>query len=155
MSIIENIKDTVKMIQTSDNIELVQKLLSVQQEAIDILEQIRRKNEIIHKLQEDLKQANIISNIKSRTKKIRNCYYEFNIDKPIGGPYCPTCLDNGRISHIVSKGRDKVKCPKCGIEFADSKAVYYINNGNLDGEYESKKISLSELQRKRKSKSDY
>lgn len=152
MSIVENIKDAVKLIQQSDNIELSQKLLAVQTDALELIGKLHEKTEEIQQLKEELRKSQQVADIKSRANKVYNCYYEFDADEPIGGPYCPTCLDSGKISHILPKRGDVVKCPKCGVEFPDSKAVYFILNGNLDGNYVPKKIKLSEIQVEKKTR---
>jgi len=138
MSIVDNIKDIGKVIQQSDNIELYQKILTIQQDALELLEQLRQKTDENHQLSSDLQKALQIGEIKGRARKVKNCYYEFDDkDMPVKGPYCPTCLDgDNKVVHIVSISGYKLQCPKCKIEFYDGKAGYYIENQNLNGDLE-------------------
>jgi hypothetical protein len=138
MSIVDNIKDIGRVIQQSDNIELYQKILTVQQDALELIDKLQKKTEENQQLSSDLQKALQIGEIKKGVKKVKNCYYEFD-DKgnPINGPYCPTCLDgDNKIVHIISITGYRLQCPKCKIEFCDGKAGYYIHNQNLNGDLE-------------------
>ncbi len=148
MALVDKLVDIGKLIQKSDNIELYQKLLAVQTDALELIGKLHEKTEEIHRLKKKLEKVNHVADVRSRCSKVYSCYYEFDTEDPIEGPYCATCLDNGRITHIVLMGADRVKCPECDIQFSDPKAVYYVKNGNLEGEYKRQKIKLSEKQKR-------
>jgi hypothetical protein len=54
MGIIDNAKEAVKLVQQIDNIELYRKILDLHSEAIELTEQLKKKNEMIAQLQNAL-----------------------------------------------------------------------------------------------------
>lgn len=85
MSIIDDIKSIAKTIQQADNIELYQKILNVQAEALEVVEQNNKLRDENHELKEKLK-------IKENLKHERNSYW-IESDGKNDGPFCSRCWD--------------------------------------------------------------
>ena len=81
MNIVENIKSIGKTIQQLDNIELYQKILDVQAQALEIMEQDSKLRDENKDLREKLE-------IKGSLKYRNNAYWIEN-----DGPYCTRCWD--------------------------------------------------------------
>ena len=85
MSIIDDIKSIAKTIQQADNIELYQKILNVQGEALEVVEQNNKLRDENRELKEKLK-------IKENLKHERNSYW-LESDGKNDGPFCSRCCD--------------------------------------------------------------
>ena len=89
MNIIDNIKSVAKIIQKADNIELYQKILDVQAEALEVVEENNKLREENGKLKEKLE-------IKKKLKYKDNAYWIESTDKKEGEkdePFCSRCWD--------------------------------------------------------------
>ena len=119
MGIIENAKDAVKLVQKIDNIELYRKILDLQSEAIELIEESKLKDEKIAKLKKALK-------VKGKMICKDSAYYLTN-DKGgiIDGPFCTKCFDVDQdcIRIVAHTTHGEVKCLKCKVIF-DSEIIY-------------------------------
>jgi hypothetical protein len=87
MGLIDDAKEAVKLVQKIDNIELYRKILDLQNEAMQLIEQLREKDEEIAQLKN-------ISNVEIRDN------FAYKIEgNDVLGPYCPRCL--GRDTKLV------------------------------------------------------
>jgi hypothetical protein len=124
MSLIENAKEAVKLVQQIDNIELYRKILDLQAEAIELTEKLREKDEKIAQLE----------NI--GTIEIRNNFaYQINDDK-ILGPYCPRCLGKDKkLVHLID-AEETYGCSICRfILNKNGKGLDLKRKNRLIGEY--------------------
>lgn len=125
MGIIENAKDAVKLVQQIDNIELYRKILDLQSEALELIEQLKLKDETIAKLKK-------ISSIREKLKCINSAYYEVDKDgQPFDGPFCTKCLDvGGEICRLLidemGVSNEAVFCPNCKASFPSGKARTFL-----------------------------
>jgi len=126
MGIIENAKDAIKLVQKIDNIELYRKILDLQSEAMELIEQLKLKDEMISKLNDALA-------IKGKLLYERSAYYIADEQgNKIDGPFCTKCFD---IDHITCRfvpkstpgqGRTHVQCPNCKVVFDSHKISGYL-----------------------------
>ena len=119
MGIIENAKDAVKLVRKIDNIELYRKILDLQSEAIELIEQSKLKDEKIAKLKKALK-------IKGKMVCKDSAYYLTDgKGKIIDGPFCTKCFDADQdtIRIVAHTTGGQVKCLKCKVIF-DSENIY-------------------------------
>lgn len=119
MGIIENAKDAVKLVQKIDNIELYRKILDLQSEAIELIEQSKLKDERITKLKNALR---------AKGKMVcKDSAYYLTDDKGeiIDGPFCTKCFDTDQdtIRIVAHTTGGQVKCLKCKVIF-DSENIY-------------------------------
>ncbi len=94
MSLYEAAKDAVKIAQKADNIELVQKVLDVQKEALDMQEKMQRKNDEIATLRQNLKLLELEIREKGNYVLEKSVYWKTD-DVDRAQPYCPTCHSKG------------------------------------------------------------
>ncbi len=119
MSIIENAKEAVKLVQQIDNIELYRKILDLQTEAIELTDQLKQKDEKIDQLREALElKGNFIC-------KDSAYYIADESGKIIDGPFCTKCFDVNHLKcRLVANTKEpQVICPNCEVSFS-SKPVY-------------------------------
>ena len=119
MGIIEIAKDVVKLVQESDNIELFRKILDLQLEAIELIEQSKLKDEKITKLKNALK-------AKGKMVCKDSAYYlTDDKDEIVDGPFCTKCFDTDQdtIRIVAHTTGGQVKCLKCKVIF-DSQNIY-------------------------------
>lgn len=119
MGIVENAKDAVKLVQKIGNIELYRKILDLQSEAIELIEQSKLKDEKITKLKNALK-------VKGKMVCKDSAYYlTDDKGKIVDGPFCTKCFDTDQdiiriVAHTIGS---QVKCLKCKVIF-DSESIY-------------------------------
>jgi len=119
MGIIEDAKDAVKLVQKIDNIELYRKILDLQSDAIELIEQSKLKDEKIAKLKKALK-------VKGKMVCKDSAYYlTDDKDKIIDGPFCTKCfdVDQDSIRIVAHTTGGQVKCLKCKVVF-ESENIY-------------------------------
>lgn len=95
MSILENLKEAVTLVQRIDNIELYRKILDLQAEVLALVQE-----------NTELKQkARITEELAFRN----NSYWRE--DK---GPFCSRCWDaDGKLVRLVVRGPYHPQCPNC------------------------------------------
>ncbi|MDD4594715.1 MAG: hypothetical protein PHY33_06360 [Methanobacteriaceae archaeon] len=89
MSLYEGIKDVASIVQKADNIELYEKLLDLQRDALDILDENKSLKERIRELENNL-------NIEEKLLFKDNAYYLEQKDKEPDGPFCSVCWDRDK-----------------------------------------------------------
>ena len=110
MGIIENLKTAVGLAKKIGSIEVQQKLIDVQGEALDRIEKNRTLRERVVALEGEL-------NTK-KSLQFRNTFYWTTADDGHEeGPFCSHCYDSGRNLihlHPINNGR-AYGCPACGL----------------------------------------
>lgn len=108
MGFVENAKEVVALVQKLDNIELLQKIISLQNEALALLEENstlrRERDEVSAKLSE-------IGDLEFRD----SAYYD---DDSGDGPFCSSCVDVKRQRvrlHNHGQGVFLCPAPDCGV----------------------------------------
>jgi regulator of replication initiation timing len=86
MSIIENAKSVVKLVQQIDNIELYKQILDLKDQIFDLVEENRNMRDEVRSLQEKLR-------TKESLKFHFNAYWKENQDGTRDGPFCSKCWD--------------------------------------------------------------
>lgn len=86
MSLYEGIKDVASIVQKADNIELYQKVIDLQKEALELIEE----NML---LKDRIRQFEDKRSIKTNLIFKNNCYYLKMENDTLDGPFCPTCWD--------------------------------------------------------------
>jgi hypothetical protein len=107
MALFEDLKSVAKIFQEAGKIDLYEKILSIQQELLDMQENLRLKDETIRELNKELK-------LKGEMSFERNAFWRTQPNGDLEGPYCPGCWgDKGKLVHMVERSADIVKCPAC------------------------------------------
>jgi len=114
MSVIGEIQSIAKILQRAGNIELYEKLLTVQEEALELMEQNRNLREENSRLKGKLE-------LKDSLMFKENAYY--SIDKKGNikdGPFCSRCWDKDDKLVRMHKTDDRhltrtIWCPDCKI----------------------------------------
>lgn len=100
MSLIEDLKDTVKIIQKIDNLDLYRKILDLQAEVMDLVEENRNL-----KLQLQNKDSIIFTD---------SAYWKKIEDNKFDGPFCPRCWDyESKLIRLIKHQGYHPKCPQC------------------------------------------
>lgn len=115
MDIIENIKSIAKIIQKADNIQLYQKILDVQSQALHLMEEnikVRQENN-------DFKDK---FNTKQKLLYQKQMYWfieddEYGDQKNKDGPFCTRCWDDESKTIRLHSGirHGTFQCPKCQV----------------------------------------
>jgi regulator of replication initiation timing len=109
MSLITDMQAIGKILQKAGNIELYEKLLTIQEKALETMEQNKNLREENSKLKEKLK-------IKDSLRFKENAYYTVDQEGNIkDGPFCSRCWDHNEkliCMHLSEKPRS-IWCPKC------------------------------------------
>lgn len=122
MGIIENAKEAVKLVQQIDNIDLYRKILDLQSEAIELTEELKKKDEIIAQLKDAL-------DLKGKFIYRDSAYYITDEnEKIIDGPFCTKCFDVDHVKcRLVSDNKEpQVICPNCKVSFSSKPLYHYL-----------------------------
>ncbi len=131
MGIIQTAKDIVSIVQKMGNIDLIEKVLDLQTELSEIVEQLGEKEKTIEKLTEALE-------LKGNLQREYSAYWlkddQGNI---IDGPFCTNCFDTEHTPRrLVQGGKQNgqgghswewVRCPKCKVPFRSRHVGQYLN----------------------------
>jgi len=109
MSVYEGLKDILKVIQKADNIDLISKVVDVQKEALDLIEEIGKLKKEIEEL---------------RKGKDLESEFEYPVGKDYiihkGTKICKTCWLSDRRYQVLNHSgwSDGMKhCPKCKTNY--------------------------------------
>jgi len=107
MSIIDDIKSVAKTIQQAGNIELYQKILDLQGQALEVVEESSKLRDENRELKEKLQ-------IKENLKHERNSYWLDSGGKQ-DGPFCSRCWDVDKNLVRLHPGGNPAyyHCPNC------------------------------------------
>lgn len=125
MGLIEDAKEAVKLVQKIDNIELYRKILDLQSEAMELMEELREKDEIINKLKSTL-------SLKGKLICEHSAYWLKNDkNEVVDGPFCTRCFDVENIQCRFVTGppekyRAVIQCPNCKIQFTNCRVADYL-----------------------------
>jgi hypothetical protein len=107
MGLIENVKEVVGVLQKADNIDLYRKVLDLQKDALDLIEENRYLKNQVKQLEESL---TIISNIEFKD----NMYFTNINTEDEKGPFCTKCWDDEKkLVRLHFNGLDFYLCPVC------------------------------------------
>ena len=131
MGIIDNTKEVVKLVQQIDNIELYRKILDLEGEVIELVQENREKDQTIEQLKEAMK-------LKGKMVCEHSAYYQVDEEgNKIAGPFCTNCFDNEYATRrLVQGGIPKgqsghsclwVQCPKCKLPFYSEETGDYLS----------------------------
>jgi len=112
VGIIGDIKDVAKAVQQAGNLDLYKRILDLQGEALDLMEQLQEKNRTITELRQQLeKKRKVVYHL--------SVYYGAGEDgKPTtDGPYCPHCYDVSAILCHLQVYEGNGYCPECKQNF--------------------------------------
>jgi hypothetical protein len=117
MSLYEGFKDVVKIVKKSDNVELYQKILDLQAEALQNSQQLLDKEEKISQLKNKIEELETALDSKAELIRKNNLYFEKDADgEPTGYAYCPRCWEvDNQLIHIQQDplNRGQSICPEC------------------------------------------
>lgn len=107
MSMIDNVKDAVKLVQQLDNIDLMRKMMDVQTDAMRLFEENDQLKREIGRLQEALK-------VKGQLFFEKNVRWLKKEDGSREGPYCSRCWDvDQKLIRILRHPSGGSACPEC------------------------------------------
>lgn len=122
MGIIENAKEAVKIVQQIDNIELYRKILDLQAEAIELSEELKKKDETISKLKDAL-------SLKGKMICEASAYYITDEKgNKTEGPFCTKCfdIDQSKCRLVADNKEPQVICPNCKVSFSSKPTYDYL-----------------------------
>ncbi len=99
MGLIENAKDAAKLVQQIGNIELYEKLVSLQQDAMSILDENWKLKDEVRSLKEQLQQSQKLSEIDADMQFVPDPGFFIKKSEEKAGkyiPYCPVCWKSDR-----------------------------------------------------------
>lgn len=113
MSIVDNIKDVVSVVQQAGNLELYQKLLDLQRDALGLVEEnfaLKKENNTLRET--DKLESELVA---------ENSAYWRGAEKV--GPYCTRCWDAERkLVHLHPDGNPAYfRCPNCKADSVKAK----------------------------------
>ncbi|TKJ38594.1 MAG: hypothetical protein CEE38_02505 [Planctomycetes bacterium B3_Pla] len=121
MGIIENAKEAVKLVQQIDNVELYRKILDLHSEAMELTEQLKKKDEMITQLRNALE-------LKGKLVCKDSAYYLEDEKGRTDGPFCTKCFDVDKVKcRLVADNREpQVICPNCKVSFSSKPLYHYL-----------------------------
>jgi hypothetical protein len=115
MGLIETAKDAAKLVQQIGNIELYEKLVAIQQDAMSILDENWKLKEQVGFLKQELEKQQRFLTIDADLEYVEDGgFYIRNSDKEAGRniPYCPLCwrVDKALVPLNPMSGRGSYQC---------------------------------------------
>ena len=109
MSVYEAAKDALRVAQKADNIELIQKIMNVQKEALDMQDKMSEKNELIEKLKRENNELKTRNTTDQQITYARSGAVILNNES-----YCAGCYGNsGKLVHLSRANDTFSNCPSC------------------------------------------
>ena len=113
MSIIDNIKSVASLIQKADNIELYRKILDLQYEAMELVQQ---NNELRNQLIELKEKLSTQDSLVFKNNK----YWKKIDDNKHDGPFCSKCWDvDKKLVRHNNHNSGYMSCPNCNMTVED------------------------------------
>lgn len=109
MGLVENVKDAVKLIQQLDNVDLMRKMLDVQNDSMRLAEENTQLREQVERLENAF-------NISGDVSYEGNAYWLVKSEEEKQGPYCSRCWDlDKQLVRMPQAGpvRKVLHCPQC------------------------------------------
>lgn len=117
MGAVDNVKDALKILQASDNIDILKSYIEIEKEYTKLREEILD-------LKEENKQLKKQFNMSQNLFVEDNAYY-YNDNNNIKGPFCTKCWDVDKKLVHMSENDDGFKiyflCPNCNNRFVKQK----------------------------------
>ena len=113
MGLVENIKETAKLIQKIDNLDLYKRILDLQSEVMELVDENRR-------LKEELR-------VNTELTFDKNAYW-IGTGKPREGPFCSCCWDgSGKLIRLHLVEIDgAVYCPSFAVHILSPPTPFYL-----------------------------
>lgn len=123
MNVIEGFKEVVSLVQKIDNIELLQKILELQGQALQSQSDLIEKDKLLQEKEQEI--LKLKKYIEYKKKLILLSGFYFDVDKngnPIGDPFCPHCFEVNKILvhvHMALRGTPGAGsfCPSCKNQY--------------------------------------
>jgi hypothetical protein len=107
MGIVETVKDVATLVQKADNIELYQKILELQGQIMNLLEEG-------HALKAELREYRDRVRFEGGLEFRDNMYWHRYGGDKVDGPYCSKCWDTDAKAVRLQQMKDKsLWCPEC------------------------------------------
>lgn len=111
MSILDDAKTAVKLVQDIGNVEATKEIVNLQSEIVEL---VQERNDLKTKIQELEKQINLKSTLNFKN----NMYYQTEDNGVEDGPFCSGCFDNTRKiirlqANLAGDGNRYYECPIC------------------------------------------
>lgn len=108
MGAVDTVKDLAKLVQQLDNIEIVQKVLTLQSDMMELQDHVQALKEENRQLKKQLQQKDELD--------FKNNMYWRTIGDTQEGPFCTKCFDSeGKIIRLHGDDDRGYKCPECKI----------------------------------------
>ena len=81
---------------------------------LEFSEKLREKEELIHKLEKEVRSLREASDLKAQVEPRNEMYYVRQDDRSEDGPFCTRCYDTeGKLIRLQVADYDQPMCPKC------------------------------------------
>ena len=110
MGLVENVKDVVKLVQQLDNVDLMRKMLDVQNDSMRLAEENTHLRKEVERLENALR-------ISGDMYYENNAYWLKKSGEEKDGPYCPRCWDVDKQRVRMSPPgliQEILHCAECG-----------------------------------------
>jgi len=117
MGLYEALKDAVSVAQKADNIEIMRALFEAQKQALDVLDLLREKDDIIRALEKEVDRLKESVRIRGNVKEWQGWFFLVDEDKNWKyPPICPRCWQvDARIVYLnrISATNSIMRCLQC------------------------------------------
>ena len=117
MSIIDNIKDIVGLVQKIDDLELYRRILDLQAEVQQLAGELSKKEDIIRQKEDRIRELEENLEFKKRLMWDNGDYFEMDDNgAATGRPYCSHCWEVDHVPVHVHQNpiqRQMSACPRC------------------------------------------
>lgn len=115
MSILDDAKIAVKFVQEIGNVELLQRIVNLQSEIVEL---VQERNDLKTKIQDFEERQKQKETLEFRD----NMYWEKESNAKTDGPFCSGCFDGSgktvRLQHLEGVSDFYYHCPICGIDIS-------------------------------------
>ena len=120
MGLIENAKNAAKLVQQIGNIELYEKLVSLQQDAMSVLDENWKLKDEVRSLKEQLAEQKRLLAITDDMEFVEDGGFYIRRSEKVAGrniPYCPLCWTAGKAAVPLNPGAE-IGVYECKIHHA-------------------------------------
>lgn len=112
MGIIETAKEVVSLVQKADNIDLTNKILELQNQLLELVQNGWDKQKEIELLRRQMEELKNEKSVREELTFAHNAYWRGPAEEKGNGPYCANCWDQRtRLARMLHNGDHLSHCP--------------------------------------------